>query len=713
MIAYLLCGAILCTAVIATVAHAQLRDIDSLKSLLRVPDKLTLADSVSVNMLNRLAMLYRLRSSDSALYYAEQAAHIAEQIGYPKGKLYALLTRLSVYGGYNTSTSNLSLIKSTADSAVQLARAMSDQIKADAMLEVGRAYSSRLDKEEGIRMLLEALKSYERLGDKTGMSKAWYYIALVHYTNESYQDALTANQQAARLMQETGNRRSTSIILNNLALCYDALGQADTAISIWKQALSLAEAVDEVQTIWSVTANLARVCLRQQQYSEAERYIARSLEVSKPYPARYASSLMHKGRIHLAKKELQEALRCAEESLRLYQKSQGYAIDECLKLLAEIYAEMGRFKDAYTFQKRYSEFQDSAYTARKAAIVAELQSKYDVEKKNQEIELLRRDRERDAIVRTALLGGVVLTTSLALVIANRFRLKQKAEAEIQEKNLALSAALQEAEHQAAEAHRQRLEAEAQRKVAEDANALKTELLSIASHDLRNPLQSIIGFTLLIKEKYADDKALVTSLEKIERAAERMLRLIHDLLATAALDAGKLTLKQEIVSVDELLHSVVESLQVQAEKKNQVLYLRAESGAKVNVDPDRMREVFENLISNAIKYSGFGKPIWITVENALGCVQTSQNAASGQSGENELVRIAVRDEGEGLSEDDMKRMFGRFQRLSARPTGGESSTGLGLFIVKQIVELHSGRIWAESEGKGKGATFIVELPAVKA
>jgi len=113
--------------------------------------------------------------------------------------------------------------------------------------------------------------------------------------------------------------------------------------------------------------------------------------------------------------------------------------------------------------------------------------------------------------------------------------------------------------------------------------------------------------------------------------------------------------------------------------------------------ERMREVFSNLISNAIKYSPHGKTI------------TVRYGYSESDSESKRVLIAVKDEGQGLSDLDKQKLFGQFQRLSARPTGGESSTGLGLWIAKQFVEKHGGRIWAESEGKGKGTTFFVELP----
>ncbi|MDX2130334.1 MAG: ATP-binding protein [Chloroherpetonaceae bacterium] len=111
----------------------------------------------------------------------------------------------------------------------------------------------------------------------------------------------------------------------------------------------------------------------------------------------------------------------------------------------------------------------------------------------------------------------------------------------------------------------------------------------------------------------------------------------------------------------------------------------------------MQEVFDNLVSNAIKYSPKGRKIGVS------CQKHSTDSMK------ECIRIEIKDDGQGLTEEDKEKLFGKFQRLSAQPTGGESSTGLGLSIVKQIVEMHGAKVWAESEGKDKGATFIVELP----
>ncbi len=241
-------------------------------------------------------------------------------------------------------------------------------------------------------------------------------------------------------------------------------------------------------------------------------------------------------------------------------------------------------------------------------------------------------------------------------------------------------------------------AEEQQRRAEEANRFKTELLSIAAHDLKNPLQSIIGFSALIQEGAESPTESQMYVATIQNAAQRMFKLINELLNTTAIDAGKLTLHRCPCSLGELASVVVAANLQQANQKEQRIDFHAEPNCIAEVDAERIREVFDNLVSNAIKYSPMGKTIWVRIFR-------DTSSADGMP----VIRFTVRDEGQGLTEDDMKKLFGRFQRLSAIPTGGESSTGLGLSIAKQLVELHDGKLWAESEGKNKGAMFVVELP----
>ncbi len=264
----------------------------------------------------------------------------------------------------------------------------------------------------------------------------------------------------------------------------------------------------------------------------------------------------------------------------------------------------------------------------------------------------------------------------------------------------LEIALQEAKLAREEMEIKRYEAEKLRQKAEEASRMKTELLGIVAHDLKNPLQSILGFALLVREKLEPNSDAYLMIQTILNAAERIMRIIDGLLKTAALEEGRIELNKTLYDISLLVEEVVSCNQMQAQNKHQTLSFQAEPNCMALVDADKMREVIDNLISNAIKYSPEGTTITVRV----------QHSKNDDAGGAPSVLVSVRDEGQGLTEEDMKKLFGKFQRLSARPTAGESSTGLGLAIVKQLVELHGGKVWAESEGKNKGSIFCVKLPS---
>lgn len=170
-------------------------------------------------------------------------------------------------------------------------------------------------------------------------------------------------------------------------------------------------------------------------------------------------------------------------------------------------------------------------------------------------------------------------------------------------------------------------------------------------------------------------------------------MVDDLISDAMADAFDITIRREPVDVAALVAEVAEANQPPALNKQQTITVSAPAGQITMCDQDRMREAIDNLVSNAIKYSPVGGRITLLVDHDAG---------------NTIIRIT--DEGAGLSPEDLGRLFGRFQRLSAKPTAGESSTGLGLSIVKRIVDMHDGQIKADSGGPGQGSAFTIILPA---
>jgi two-component system, sensor histidine kinase and response regulator len=225
------------------------------------------------------------------------------------------------------------------------------------------------------------------------------------------------------------------------------------------------------------------------------------------------------------------------------------------------------------------------------------------------------------------------------------------------------------------------------------NEEKNEFMGMAAHDLRNPLGAVQGYTeLLLEEEGMDRAEQVALLRRIHEAAGRMATMVQNLLDTNRIERGELKFHLVPADLRTLVSSVVETQRPRAEAKQQTMHVEAEEGpARVAVDPTAMMQVLENLVSNAIKYSPAGKKIFLRLKS-----------------EAPDVRLEVQDEGPGLSLEDQKKLFGKFARLSAKPTGGEQSTGLGLSIVKKMVEAMEGKVWCQSE-PGHGATFIVTLP----
>lgn len=223
-------------------------------------------------------------------------------------------------------------------------------------------------------------------------------------------------------------------------------------------------------------------------------------------------------------------------------------------------------------------------------------------------------------------------------------------------------------------------------------AQHNQILNTTAHDLKNPLTTIPVRADLIKMKKNNPEMVDALCDQIKIASLNMVRIIDELLQVGSMEAGKIHLMLIKVNVSFLVSNVVSMNQPLAERKNQTLHFSYERDLYVNADEGKLTEIIDNLINNAIKYSPADKHIFIRVKERSG-----------------MVWIEVEDQGLGLTQEDKSKLYQRFTRLSAQPTAGENSTGLGLSIVKVLVEAHNGTIRAESEGKDKGCKFIVELP----
>jgi len=224
---------------------------------------------------------------------------------------------------------------------------------------------------------------------------------------------------------------------------------------------------------------------------------------------------------------------------------------------------------------------------------------------------------------------------------------------------------------------------------------KTEFVSIASHQLRTPLTAVKGYISMMQEgTYGEmPNKMEKPLDNIYASNERLIKLVNDLLNVSRIEAGRIEMKFEKASLENMISSVVEEFDTVAKEKN--IYLKWEKPKeplpKISIDREKMRQVIMNLIDNAIRYTEKGG---ITVK--------AKNL-------NSKMQILVSDTGTGLTKSEISKMFESFSRGAAGTRLYTEGAGLGLYIARRFVEMHKGKIWAESKGKGRGSTFYVELP----
>lgn len=248
----------------------------------------------------------------------------------------------------------------------------------------------------------------------------------------------------------------------------------------------------------------------------------------------------------------------------------------------------------------------------------------------------------------------------------------------------------------------------------EANQLKDEFLSLVAHELRNPLTAVQGYTQMTQRRLRRagiPEADLRPLETIINQAQRMTRLVEDLLDLSRIETGRLELRRGKCDLAQRVIQLVETYQ--ADTTNHRLRLELVNGPDHALytgwwDGDRLEQVLSNVLTNAIKYSPEGGPINIQLQRQkLG--EAGLPDLAGQSPEKEVVHFSIQDQGIGIPVEQQKSLFERFYRANNSRDSGLPGLGLGLYISSQIILLHGGRMWGKSAGEGQGTTFHFVLP----
>jgi len=245
----------------------------------------------------------------------------------------------------------------------------------------------------------------------------------------------------------------------------------------------------------------------------------------------------------------------------------------------------------------------------------------------------------------------------------------------------------------------------------EADKLKSNFISIVSHELRTPLTIIKGFTSFLEKEAAGglNETQKNFVSTISSNTERLARIINDMVDMSKIESGIFSIEKERRELVSLINEVVESMRHVAGEKG--VFLSAEFSGKnaiAYVDKGRIVQTVSNLINNAVRFSGNGGNVIVSLAAAEKAVLPAR-IAEKMSEEKNYYHICVRDEGAGIEEKYLDKIFERFFQVESANTRKHQGAGLGLSIAKSIVEAHGGQIWAESDGPGKGAKIQMIIP----
>jgi len=535
---------------------------------------------------------------------------------------------------------------------------------------------------------LEVQRTAEALGDQRLLARVLNSRGIVAHRQKLFEQCEQYHRSAFALAEKNGDAEVQLQVRNNLATLFTDQRRFDEARPLLLENLRTHTAANNRRSMANALINLGTLESAAGDNAAAlpyfERALALRLELGIPRhiaAARnsVAQSLARLGRADEAIAQL-EAARPVVEKIASHELFVNF-----YRTFSEACAARGDHRGALDYLRKMQDENELFSSERTATTIAELRERFDAEKRSREIaELNAAQQKKDADL------------ALKDAVLRRTRLERYGLAALLLLGAVAAAAIIGRQRVLARAERRILaETRRARDAAEEAAALKSKLLDLASHDLKAPLVGVMMTAENIAEDAAALPEVVDQARAVRQESQRMFDLVQNLLDGSAAESGHLPQARTAVDLAALAREVVADCSSRAAQKQQCIALATDAPERTQLvgDTVRLRQVIHNLVDNALKFSPAGSAVHLSV------------ARHGDH-----IRLAVRDEGPGLTAEDQKNLFQRFRRLSATPTGGESSNGLGLALTYDLVARHDGRLWAEST-PGAGATFIAEFPAV--
>lgn len=619
-------------------------NLDSLESVIVAAPK----DTASLTTYILATEKLRGTDMDAAVEKGRRAIELAEKTYDWHARGYALNSLANTYSKRGNYDEALDLYQQAIHAFQKTDKSIN---LAKVYLNLGSTYLNLGNNEQATDWLSKANTLVKNMSDvpDSFLASLYHNLAMVSANRENYDESLSYYRLALELAEKTGDLRDQALSLNNIGFTYQLQEMHQLALENYQKAFARIRQTDYNLEAAYITISLVDGLMHNQRYEEA-------------YP-------------------LVDTLRAMTNESKA-----PHLLGTLHQLMSDVYKEQGKYKEALNQLTLYIGVHDSLVNLDQNEKIAALQNEVELSQKDaeftmkaREAEILDGENDRQRLLMIALVVVLLIAlVAVIMLIVNSFA-RNAANKKLRESN-----ALIQEQYEALQQSNERLT---------DLNREKDGLIGIVAHDLKSPLNKSAALTELIANVGPLNPSQEQALNMIRTVTAHGSDLIRDLLDLNSIEHPDSELHHEEVDLIGLFREAADTFEAAARQKDLNIHWDPPSAeGTILTDRGSLNRILENLVSNAVKFSPRGKKIWVTA------------AISSSKG----LTISVRDEGPGIGAEDRKKLFKKFQRLSARPTGGESSTGLGLAITKTLAEKLGGTIDIHSK-PGMGAEFVVELP----
>lgn len=638
--------------------------IDSLHTALNQTE-----DEVAIiDIYNELAFSYRRTALDSVDHYSALALSAALRLNYKKGLLWAYKNQ-GIYR-YKTDFSPDSILH-VINLALEFAKETNDYYNEAALNNnIGLVKASEDKIRESAKYYLLGLEILNTNDHPPSFMEGLMCgnLSICYQKLDEPEQALFYAQKGISVANQLNNQSLESIISSAYSAALIKLGRIEESIQYLHKSIDLHEKLGDYQSLGNSWYQMVHAYMELGNFNTAEQYLNKieELSISKSFTSFGPRIQLLSAKIENGYKNHDQALIHAQQAIAAAQTSKNFNFEiEAYEVLIETYKNLGRYEDAFQLHEQTSFFKDSLYAIDKVILVEELDARYQVSKKEQEIEYLNKGQEQQKIFIRVLSALVVVSIALFAIFFRWRRSTVKNQQIIEEKNLQLKEYINQ-------------------------NLQLENFAYIASHDLKTPLRNIISFSQLLerKLKHTTDVDIKSYLHFISNGSKELMSLTQDLLDYSTLNKKELQLKH--FQIDKFIKDFLESIQSIIKETQAQIDLEVPE-KWINADPIKLKQAFQNLILNAIK---FHRPN----ENPVVKIQMTDLGDSWE--------FAISDQGIGIAPEFHEKIFLLLKRLNTKDD--YEGTGMGLAITKRVIDQHGGKIWISSEVDA-GSTFYFTLP----